>query len=535
MSSIRLIGRKVLPFIWMLALSGCRKESPEARWDVDLLVPLITTTLTIQDLVADSLITTGPGGEITLLYRSELFNVDLDTVLNAPDTSFIYSFALPVPGPLNFAPGANFYGENDLNRFDLDDIELRYLELREGVLELELRNHIQSGVIGTFSLPGATLSTGPALLTTFVSAGTQSVPALASVQTSLSGARFDLRGPDLNDVNTLATDISAQLDPNGSGATLTDQDSLIAHANYRGLVPQYARGYFGNRVVEVEESENNLDLFNNVVGGTLDLDQVTMRLKVINGFGMDIQVLLDHLTAINSRTGNSVDLSNALFEGPLNLGRAIDQGNGSQPTEFLRVLDNSNSNLDLFLENLPDKVSYAMELRLNPLGDISNGNDFLYYESELKADLELEIPLRIIAQDLTLRTTVVPDLPGSAEGHGLRSGQLRVFATNGFPFSAGLVLGIVNDSDELVSSIPVEGQVASGVLGTNGLVQLATDSRLTATLSEQQVEQLYAGGRIRIDAVFNTSDPFQHVQLLDSYRLDLQVTLGANYIVNGDE
>ncbi len=515
--------------------SGCRKESPEARWDVDLLLPLVTTTLTIQDLVADSLIMTGPGGEITLLYRSELFNVDLDTVLNAPDTSFFYSFALPVPGPLNFAPGANFYGENDVNRFDLDDLELRYLELREGVLELDLRNHLPSAVIGTFSLPGASLANGPAILTQFVAAGTQSDPALGSVQTSLAGAIFDLRGPDFNDVNTLATDISAQLDPNGNGATLTNLDSLIARATYRGLVPQYARGYFGNRIVEVEETENDLDLFNNIVGGTLDLDQVTMRLKVINGLGMDIQVFLDHLSAINSRTGNTVDLTNVILDGPINLGRAIDLGNGFQATELLRVLDNSNSNLDLFLENLPDKVSYAMELRLNPLGDISNGNDFLYYESELRADLELEIPLRVIANDLTLRTTVVPDLPGSADGHGLQSGRLRIFATNGFPFSAELQLAIVDNEDEVLSLIPVEGIVSSGVLGANGFVQLPVDSRSTASLSEDQVDLLYNGGRFRIDAVFNTADQTQHLQLLDSYELDLQVTLGANYIVNEDE
>jgi hypothetical protein len=134
-----------------------------------------------------------------------------------------------------------------------------------------------------------------------------------------------------------------------------------------------------------------------------------------------------------------------------------------------------------------------------------------------------------------LQQTTTPDLPGSAEGHALKSGLLHLFATNGFPFSAAIVLEIINDADQVMGQIPVQGLVASGILGSNGLVTAAVDSQLDAPVSEELMDLLYSTGRLRISTLFNTADQSQHVQLLDSYRMDLQVSVEANYLVNGDE
>ena len=199
------------------------------------------------------------------------------------------------------------------------------------------------------------------------------------------------------------------------------------------------------------------------------------------------------------------------------------------------TIDVSNSNIDLFLENLPDRIGYELDLGLNPLGDISSGNDFLYYESELKAGLELEVPLRLITNELTLQTVSTPDLPGNAEGHALRSGELKLFATNGFPMSARFELDLIDANGEMIATIPVDGIAAAGLLGANNLVTARTESVLTAELSEELVNILYAGALLRSRVAFTTSDQSQHLLILDSYRMDLQITLAANYMVNGDE
>jgi hypothetical protein len=518
-----------------LLLTACRKEGDRPRWDVDLLAPLVTSTLTIRDLVADSLITADSEGAVTLVYRSDLFTVDLDTLLSAPDTSFIYPYALPVTGPLNFPPGVNFFSQNDVQRFDLGDVALRRLVLREGRLDLRMKNMVASAVIGQLELPGVVLANGSSLLSTTVGAGSPQSPAYSTDMRDLAGSSFDLRGPQFNLVNTIQTILGAQLDPNGQGATVTDQDSVILEAKYSGLVPQYAKGYFGARTVEVGPDVTDLGLFNSIIGGTLDLDETTLRLRVENGIGVDIQVAMRSFQAVNTRTGVTVDLTHAIMNGPINLNRALDLGNGFVPSIYQNTLNNANSNIDQFIESMPDQVSYAMDMRLNPLGDVSSGNDFLYYESKIKASLELEVPLRIRAQGLTLETFSTPDLPGTAEEHGLREGTLNLFTTNGFPLVGQIQLAIVDAEGNVLSEVPVQGTIPAGPLGANGLVSAPASGVLTAYLAPHQVDLLYQGTRLRTRVVLSTSTQSMHLRILDTYALQVQITGSFNYLVNGDE
>jgi hypothetical protein len=145
------------------------------------------------------------------------------------------------------------------------------------------------------------------------------------------------------------------------------------------------------------------------------------------------------------------------------------------------------------------------------------------------------VPLRLIATDLVLQQLTFPDLPGSAEGHAIQSGTLHLFATNGFPFSAGFLLEVVNTSGTVLATIPVNGVIPSGILGTNGLVVASTSAQLSAPVSAEVLDLLYEGAGLRISTVLNTADQSQHLQLLDSYRMDLRLTVEADYMVNGDE
>jgi hypothetical protein len=523
--------------LFLSTLSGCRKEDRTASWDVDVLAPLVTTRFTISDILPDSLQYVDGQGAITLVYSEELFAVDIDTVLAIPDTLFIYPYAFPLPGNDSFDLPAGFpvISENNLIRFDLPEIALRQLDLRSGVLDLRMKNMMTSRVLGSFSLPGATFPDGTSTFEASVGPGTPAAPAFGVTQKDLSGSSFDLRGPNYNDVNTLTSSVSAMLDPDGNGASVTNRDSVIIEVEYAGLVPQYALGYFGRQQVDVGPESNAVDLFSGIISGNLDLDRVRLQLRVENGVGVDMQVRIQELRSVNTRTGASVDLQHAIMQGPINLDRALDLGNGFQSSVNVKVLDNDNSNIDAFIENLPDELQFAMDVDLNPLGDVSNGNDFLYYDSSLRALLELEVPLNVIATDLVLESIVDAELPGSPNGREVRYGELKLFATNGFPFSASVLLDLLDPEDNVLSSVTVQGTVASGIVGSTGLVQSAVNSELHATVDATQVEQLYDGARIRLRVVMNTADQSQHVRLLDSYALDMQITAKVNYMINGDD
>lgn len=523
--------------MFLSTLAGCRKDAGPARWDVDVLVPLLTTRFTIADIIPDSSQSIAQDGMITLVYSEELFAVDLDTVLSIPDTTFRYPYAFPLPGndALSLPAGFPVISQNNIIRFNLPDLALSRLDVHSGTLELRMRNKIASRVTGRFTLPSTQFSNGGNELTGTVEAGSPTAPSFSTNWRDLAGARFDLRGPGLNQVNTLSTSVSANLDPDGSGASVTNQDSVVVEVSYRDVVPAYAKGYFGTRSISSGPRTTPFALFEPFIGGTIDLDQVTLRMKVENGIGMDLRIRLNDLRAVNTRNGTVVDLQHTIVQGPINLNRALDLGNGFQPTQYENILDNSNSNVDEFLESMPDEFHYDLVMDLNPLGNISNGNDFAYHDSRLRSHLELEVPLNMIATDLTLENIVRPDLPGSADDRALGAATLKLFAENGFPFDAQVTLDIVDLERDVLSHVPTTGIIAPGILGANDLVQASSRSEIRADLSEEQVALLYDQGRFRIRLIFNTADQTRHLRLLDHYAVDMQITIAARYFVNGHE
>lgn len=517
-----------------LWLTSCRKDRVLPQWDLDVVVPLVQTSLTIGDLVPDSILSTDPAGNVSILYSFELFSLSLDTVLTAPDTSFRYAYALPFPGPVQLQPGTTFNSSNEVTEFDLEDLQLTKLIIRSGQLDMTVTNMMNGAIDGNFSMPGATLGGQPFQLQLQAPPGTPTFPGTISTSRPLDGYHFDLRGPALNTVNSLATSLVYSIAPDGGTVSITGQDSLLAVVAYHDITPQYATGSFGTHVVDVEPGITELDLFEGIFG-TLDLDQVDASLKIVNGIGVDAKANIHYIRSENSATGQTVDLVGTITSGPVNIDRALDLGSTFQPAQNTFLLNNTNSNIDFFLENLPDRIGYALDVTINPLGDISNGHDFLYHDSRLAATLDVDIPLRLIATDLTLRKPIVLDLPGTQDGHALQHGTLHLFVDNGFPFSAVIELAIISPEGQVLALLPPGGTIASGILGPGGTVTSNTSGRLDFQVGPEEMNLIHQHGGIQITALFNTADQAQHVQILDSYRMNLQVTMDANYVVNGDE
>jgi hypothetical protein len=493
--------------------------------------------------VPDSLLSTDVNGNVTLLYSSRLFALKLDTVLSAPDTSFRYSYFPDIPPPfvLSLFPGANFGNVNDVTRFNLEELELRELRIRSGAVDLRMVNRVATSIIGDFALPGATLSGAALALQVVVPGGSAASPSELTSTRPLDGYVFDMRGPDHNEVNTLATNLDFTTDTNGPVVQMSQADSLEAIIGYRDIVPQYARGYFGTREVAVSPDTTSLDLFQNI-SGLLLLDEVTARLKVINGIGVDARARINYLRSVNTNTSVTVDLLHPITAGPINLDRALDLGNSFQAAQNSFTINTANSNIAAFIENLPTGIAYDLDVTIDPLGDVSNGNDFFYYESTLAADLEVEIPLRLSATDLTLTTTTAVDLAGSLEAHAFQEGTLHVFATNRFPFSASIVLEQIAADGTTLSVLSSSGTITSAPVGLNGLVSASAESQVDFVISKEQVDLFFPGSaagnngaRLRIRAVFNTEGQPAPVQLRSDYTLDVQITVEGNYIVNGDE
>lgn len=85
-------------FLVLLALAfslGSCKKDRKTSWDTELLVPIVTTNLSLQNLVKDSIIKTNPDNSLTLAYTSTMYDFNLaEQVVNIPDTSIGQKFNL---------------------------------------------------------------------------------------------------------------------------------------------------------------------------------------------------------------------------------------------------------------------------------------------------------------------------------------------------------------------------------------------------------------------------------------------------------
>lgn len=517
----------VLVTMFVLVFSACKKENAKPQWDVDLLVPIATSTLTISDLISDNY-TTDVNNGVTLVYETELFSLSLDTVLSIPDTTFIYPYGLPFPGPFLVTGGTNILSTTDESKFGIEPIELSEVLIRSGEISLTARSKVNTPTVANLSLLSATLGSTPLATVLNIPAGTVANPTQVSQPTDLSGYHFDLRGPTMNAVNTLSNSISLATAVGAPDISITDQDSLIAYIAYNNIIPQYARGYFGMRSESFSES-SQVDPFTNI-SGTLDFDQVKVLLKISNGIGIDAQLFLNTLSSVGQST---VNLNHQVMNGPINVTRGTDLGGtGFIPSYQEIELNEVNSNIDLFLENLPQQIDIDLDVDINPLANISNGNDFLYHDSQLTVDLATEIPLCLIASNLSLQSVTAVDLPGTEEAHAVQEGTLHLFAENGFPLEATVSLEIFQDVSNFFS-IPGTGNLATAQVDANGEVLASTESKLSFSLSKEQIDLLHQAGNIRITVSFNTVPSGQQIKIRDTHYMKLQLTADFNYIVNG--
>ena len=73
---------KIFFFICIILFSACKHELEKPTWDVDLLVPLIHSQMSINDMLSDSSITINEDGFITLVFQQDFIDFEFDTLVN---------------------------------------------------------------------------------------------------------------------------------------------------------------------------------------------------------------------------------------------------------------------------------------------------------------------------------------------------------------------------------------------------------------------------------------------------------------------
>lgn len=516
---------KIILVFLVVGVFSCRKDFERPNWDVDLLAPLIKTSLTLNHLLPDSVLATNPDTTLKIVHQTNLFDLDMDSLFRIPDTTITEVFSIPVS---TFpSPGDAFYSNDEETSLEVSNgVQLNYALIESGKIELEIWSEIKEKVLITYTIPSATKNGDTLVLEALIPAATLTQPGHFSTTIDLKDFELSLTGINGNKVNTFITRAVGTLDPNAPGPVVVAAGEKITISNKLvSVVPFFVRGFFGSQQFHFGPETTNFEVFNRIAAGSIDLNQVDVTLNFENGIGVDAQLTLNNLTSINTTSAANIALNHQLIGNPLNINRALQTFTVPEVnyTNLNTLISTSNSNIDQLIEIFPNQLMFDLNLFVNPFGNLSGNNDFVFKKHPLKANLNVEFPLSLIANNLTLIDTVTIDLDAESKTGQIVAGDLVLFAENGFPFEATISLQLFNELNQPMSTITSPTKIEAGLLNSNLRITTPITSQLRFSLTNSTINELYNAKKIAVKIAFTTAAQPNFVKIYEEYKIDIKV------------
>lgn len=518
-------------------LTACKKEP--TSWDLHTAVPIAEGSIQFYNAIADSLIEVGQNGEVNLVLNTELLALEVDTLFQLPDTTTEQFFLIPI-GPIDFPPGHVLFSDTQNTVFNISQADLSRAIAQQGQLEIEVKSTIGEVTVFTYNLPYVTKNGVPFSYSGNIPAGTLSNPSSQTVVFDLSGYDLDLRGINQNKYNTLVANYIIQIDPNGAITTIFPGDYYRINITSKNLVPTYARGILETRT-ESESASEKLDLFNQILQGGIDLSRATIDLEIINEVGVDMTVNINELSCENTETNVKVNLDAPIIGQGINLTRAKEPNgpaNGYQGYEYNSRLTTSNSNVAAFISNLPDLITYDIDFKVNPLGASSAGNDFLYFGSGVRLNIDANIPLALRSQNIVVSDTSIFSLNDSSEVDELdpiQGGDLYFYLSNSYPMDTYAQFYFLDSNFIVLDSAFIQASLMNGAVPeANGRVSKPVETVIGMPLSQDKIEHIENASHLVFQGSFTTTNQPDTLQFYNDYIINYQVTGEIEYRVNID-
>lgn len=521
----------LLFFCCSVVFYSCRKEAEHPSWDTEILAPIVNASLNLNHLLPGSVLQSNADSSMKIVYEGDIYKISMDTLFSIQDTTIVKSFNIPFQ--YKFGPGDDVIVNNvSETTYNLGGPQLRSVIIKQGFVNFKVSSLIEEKTDFVYKIPCATLGGIPFQVNVVVPAAVGNTPGEYNHTYDLSGYTISLTGIANNKINTIYTSFSAGINDQGDSVLVSPSDLLTVTNTFSDMLPYYAKGYFGTNTLDIGPAFTDFTMFNRIVDGTIQLEDVNFDLKLENPIGMDARVYINNLASINTRTGNSINLVNSIIGSPININRASESGTTVYPTYANFPLTTSNSNIKPMMENLPNKFGYSLQIVTNPLGNVSGSNDFIYADKLLKATMSMEIPLSLIATNLTLEDTLDLNIQTSEGSQNIHSGTLTLYAKNGFPFDASVQLYMLDENNNVSDSLYTStNTISQALLNSNLRVIAKKPTKLVTPVSENKMKLLYNTKKVKLKVKFNTASQSQYIKIYSDYSIDIQLIGDINYTI----
>ena len=318
--------------------------------------------------------------------------------------------------------------------FDMGNAQIKEIGIKSGTVKINVLSTLPNGKM-IYIIPSLQKNGVP------FTSGDMIVPEATSIE--LTTFEFDFEGYILDltgkegriggdTINTIYTEAYTFIDYTGELVTINHADSFYSYIEF-DLTPEYAIGYLGQDTIEFGPDQQEINIFNKISSGTLNLEQANLSLSIDNFIGADASMVFSDFNTSNTITEETVSADASILGNMYNINRATLTGDNLpiNPTKMEIILDAKE-----MMEIFPNYINTHSNFYLNPNGEQSTP-DFLYPEYPINASLNLEIPLSFIADNLIFIETMDADLSSNTE---LEIDKLYVTLKNGLPLSATIQL-----------------------------------------------------------------------------------------------
>lgn len=514
--------RKLLFGAWALMMLGsCSKKELDFDMINDLDVsssatlPLASLTLSLEDLVSDiedSTLVVDPDDALRIYYRQDsVFTYAIDDILTIPDQD-------PLPLPV----------DKTQPTFDLNvalgtiaGAQLFNAVFSEGQIGVEINSPVvvQNDVRFAFSFKNATINGVTHVDTFLLPAGTDQL--IDSVR--IDGIDFDFTNGGTS-VNALSIGLelidTANVDP---GNVITFGVAL------QDLSVEVASGDFGDRVQSAPPGDfafniNGLDQF----AGGFFLTNPSLTLITRSTVGLPIEIETNFIGENLEKRRISLDNDPFLIQASPSPG-VVAVSN--------LTLDANTSQITEFLANIPQKIYYSGNIKINPNGPPSpSAPNFIANTSNVVLDFEVNVPMEFRMVDMRL-DQVVEDIGGGIDDLS-NVEEFTVFfrSENRLPLDLNLDVSFVDANGDSINGFRLP-LLSAAPVDANGRVSAPNVQEIPVEFDGQLIDDFLRTQDLRFTASVNTTNDGQTaVKLYNDYDLKIQAAIKAkgNYQISGN-
>jgi hypothetical protein len=410
-------------------------------------------------------------------------------------------------------------------------VEITKLKSKTGHLILDAVSTLQDTIAFQYALPTAIKNGQSVLIEDRLVPGPTGAQAHVDLELVDYYIDMTLNG---DSVNLFPYHLIGDLLYSGVQHTMDLTDSIDVTYGLVGIVPSYIEGYLGETSFNFRDTIN-FDFFNSIVDGIVELKNPKVTLNLHNSIGVDGELEVHHMQAINHRTHQTVGLTGQLMNGGAEV-RGPHLPNVGQSISTEIQLNNSNSNIRDFMSALPDEIQFDMDVHVNKNGNPALRDNFATDKSALSAFLDVEVPLDGYAMNLVLMDTMALNLSDAALPKGIRQGKLKLVVENQFPMAGYAQVLFQDASGTVFDSLFTENNgfayFPPGNVNQNGYVDVPAQGTLVATFDETRFNAIKQYGKRAIVRFRITTHPLlQHVKIYSTYGIDFHLVGDFNYHV----